>query len=723
MVKINKIMVLVLLFLFTFTTTASAYLTGLNEDEVNDYVINQGYDDYRDINMLGKDYPFKGFREGKFNERDYKPTAQFAIEYNGQTIAESAGAGRQSMAEIPVTQLPFTSTEEIKTNMSIDASMSKNADGGNFTGNYDLQYRWIPKEAIDGRHYEAKEYGNYYVRSVYDINVKHYKSAEALKNGFKSVLDEVKTPGMLEVYLAVADVVGNDELWSHNGHHASLNTNHKVIWYHSAVLIEFTDDWWIDVLVTEPAPKEMPESWDEEYHLMVGKVVTPDGLKNLSQEGKNLNKYYTNNEKAEIDFTIWNTSDTTIAAPLPYSLVAMDYGSDWLNTPSPIKYLADGTTKNDIAPNGGNSGNINFKYEIDLKNYPFELTKGSEINKLTQDETKFMHEPTKNPVNDSDLFMTLAVVADPDAVLGKIDLLKGQQTYASLTTNIMVVHIPIAGNKELVTTELSEQASSWAEPTHFNPGKILSGEYNAGDNVNINYAIHNTSGADLQNVKYAIIPFNYGSDKTKWLKQDNIPQIKGNGKYTNTHSLTLNFDEWRNAIRIIDEKPYFTVLIRADIEEEIDLENRIKTNMVVNIPINPKVNISIVPNPNYVQQKLLGTRPNFANTTGRANFKMERTDDNPMPVRARIVVQERNGSARFDHTFTIPPKGSGNLPTPFLLIWSNREVAKYADAQIIVEGFINEGNTNATVTIQFYGLNPPPIPKPGGEDNPAGITG
>lgn len=707
MVKINKIMVLVLLFLFTFTTTANAYLTGLNEDEVKDYVDNLGYYDYRDINMLGKDYPFKGFRDGMFNDIDYKPTAQFAIDYNGKRIAESAGAGRQSTTEIPVTQIPFTSTEEIKNNMSIDASMSKNRDGGNFTGNYDLQYRWIPKEAIDGRHYEAKEYGNYYVRSVYDLNLKQYKSAEALKNGFKSVLNEVKTPGMLEVYLAVADVVGNDELWSHNGHHASLNTNHKVIWYHSAVLIEFTDDdWWIDVLVTEPAPKEMPESWDEEYHLMVGKVVTPDGLKNLSQEGKNINKYYTNNEKAEIDFTIWNTSDTTIAAPLPYSLVAMDYGSDWINTPSPIKYLADGTTKNDITPNGGNSGNINFKYEIDLKNYPFELTKGSEINKLTQDETKFMTPPIKNPVNDSDLFMTLAVVADPDAVLGKIDLLKGQQTYASLTTNIMVVHIPVAGNMDLVTTEISELPEDWTETTHLNPGKLFPGEYTEGQTVNLEYAIHNTGSEATIPTKYAIIPFGYGSsDQSKWLKYSDLPSIDSKDKYTNTFDFNLNTALYPNAIRNIEGKSFFSLVVRADPDKLIDVSNEASNNMMINIPL-ASVNISV----NSPPELLFSIKPGeLAKVVFGVGVLRGDLGQSIVPVN----IQIKSLSNTFNNSFNL-----GFIETKtFMQNFSLPEGIYYVDSVIDTPGVSNLGVTTArTKIVVFTGSKPPPSLNTEGDD-------
>ncbi len=199
---------------------------------------------------------------------------------------------------------------------------------------------------------------------------------------------------------------------------------------------------------------------------MIGKVVTPNGLDNISDIGKRLPAYYANGEKVNINFTFWNCSNTLIKAPLKYALVAMDYDSDWFKKPEPLKYLLENNTVADIQPDRSNSGTLSFQYTIDLKDYPFALTPGSQINGLSQMEELFIDPPVKNPVNNNDLFMTLAVVADPDAVFENAG--NNDKTYENLATNIMVVHIPINEGPDFFP--MPEGSSQWM-PEYKDPNR------------------------------------------------------------------------------------------------------------------------------------------------------------------------------------------------------------------------------------------------------------
>ena len=235
--------------------------------------------------------------------------------------------------------------------------------------------------------------------------------------------------------------------------------------YYVPLLIEWEIDlWWVDVITTEP--DEIPEDWEIDTHLGTGKVVTNQGMANLDAAANNLT-YFKNGDKVTIDYTFWNPmDDMSIAPPLKYVVMYWKHPDSWLNMPSNYEknYIYTDYTTQDIFPRD-NVGSLSYEYTVDIDSYPYELTTGRQINELTQDYPPELKAKV-NPCKDDDLFMSLAVVVDPDAVLSPQSetLEPGQQTWVSLNTNIMVVHIPVEKGLD-IGVELTPRQPYWQIPS------------------------------------------------------------------------------------------------------------------------------------------------------------------------------------------------------------------------------------------------------------------
>ena len=200
------------------------------------------------------------------------------------------------------------------------------------------------------------------------------------------------------------------------------------------------DQWWVDVLTTEPV--EIPEDWREDTHLVVGKVATDEGLDNLENKAQDLT-YYQDGDKVNLDFTFWNPMDDCSIAPFEYAVMYWDYSGGWdaMTGKHKESYIHTGLTERDIFPRD-NAGELDYKFDINVNQYPFELTTGKQINKESI-KTEPVFGNKINPCKDDDLFMTLAIVADPDAVFSVRGVEPGDQEWISLWTNIMIVHVPV----------------------------------------------------------------------------------------------------------------------------------------------------------------------------------------------------------------------------------------------------------------------------------------
>ena len=200
------------------------------------------------------------------------------------------------------------------------------------------------------------------------------------------------------------------------------------------------DQWWVDVLTTEPV--EVPEDWKMDTHLVVGKVATDEGLDNLENKAQDLT-YYQDGDKVNLDFTFWNPMDDCSIAPFEYAVMYWDYSGGWdaMTGKHKENYIYTGLTDRDIFPRG-NAGELDYEYDINVNQYPFELTTGKQIN-----ENSEIMEPVfgnkVNPCKNDDLFMTLAIVADPDAVFSVQSVDPEDEKWISLLTNIMIVHVPV----------------------------------------------------------------------------------------------------------------------------------------------------------------------------------------------------------------------------------------------------------------------------------------
>ena len=168
---------------------------------------------------------------------------------------------------------------------------------------YDIQHRFVP---------EGKNRADYPIHSYDPTKVTSWSRVQQI---IDDAINSVNENGTLEIYLAVSDKgepYNNLPNWSANGNVAVLDTTKPnlypkgMIWYFTGMEIEFTDEWYIDVVTTEPL--EGPEDWEINTHLGTGKVVTKNGITNLEDRGKSLD-YFSNGDKVTIDFTFWNPMD------------------------------------------------------------------------------------------------------------------------------------------------------------------------------------------------------------------------------------------------------------------------------------------------------------------------------------------------------------------------------------------------------------------------------
>lgn len=102
---------------------------------------------------------------------------------------------------------------------------------------------------------------------------------------------------------------------------------------------------------------------------------------------------------------------------------------------------------------------MNFEYTVN----PDLITKGETINRISRDQFLFPFPVKQNPVNDNDEFITLAIVADPEAVVNHLTGVE-DSAYDDAATNIMVVHIPVDGGLD-IGVELTPRQPYWQIPT------------------------------------------------------------------------------------------------------------------------------------------------------------------------------------------------------------------------------------------------------------------
>ena len=273
------------------------------------------------------------------------------------------------------------------------------------------------------------------------------------------------------------------------------------------------------------------------------------------------------------------------------------------------------------------------------------------------------------------------------------------------------------GEKVFVTTSYNQNPSDWTETTHFNPGQKLNRAYKNGDSINLGYAIHNISNINSPKTTYAIIPFNYGSDKKNWLKEFVLPSIDVGSKYLGNHMFNIDLDKYPDAIRNIDGRRYFSLVVRADPDRQVDKSAELSSNYFINIPIQSEAIIEL--RTANVNQKLLGRAGNYSPTTVRVNFDIIRHDDGKDSIPVTITLTGKEGAKTFN--LIVPPKGTTLSARPFYLVWGSSPFTTYVDANIK----LNDGSeTNVRATVRFYGEGMPvPTTWEGGEDNPAGITG
>ena len=450
--------ILTLLFVFMLTPFASATTPlGLTQSEV-DRLSGYGQEGMGDKTKFAIDY--RQFTGGSLDQR-HKPTAQFQLKLQNsvgdvlRTVQSPSGKG----LEVPTPKLKYSIYSRDMGNKIIIEDLSTPYSGRTINM-YDIQYRFVP---------EGRNRLDIPIQSFDPTKVTSWSRVQQI---IDDAINSVNENGTLEIYLAVSDKgepYNNLPNWSANGNVAVLDTTKPnlypkgMIWYFTGMEIEFTDEWFVDVITTEP--DEVPEDWEIDTHLVIGKVVTNNGMANLEDVGQNLN-YYNNGDKVKIDFTFWNPmDDISIAPPLEYAIMYWKHPDTWTNMPSDYNkhYINTGQTTQDIFPRN-NTGRFEFEYTINLEEYPYELTTGKELNELAK---TFPPEwqATMQPCKDDDLFITLAVVADPEAVLSAQSqiLEPGQQTWISLNTNIMVVHIPVKKGLD-IGVKLVPRQTYWQIP-------------------------------------------------------------------------------------------------------------------------------------------------------------------------------------------------------------------------------------------------------------------
>ena len=451
--------ILTLLFIFMLTPFASATTPlGLTQSEV-DILSGYGREGMGDKTKFAIDY--RQYAGGSLDEYR-KPTAHFQLKLQNSVgdILEIVESPREKGLELPIPKLKYSIySRDVGNKITIENLSSPYT--GRTINMYDIQHRFVP---------EGKNRADYPIHSYDPTKVTSWSRVQQI---IDDAINSVNENGTLEIYLAVSDKgepYNNLPNWSANGNVAVLDTTKPnlypkgMIWYFTGMEIEFGDEWWVDVITTEP--DEIPEDWEIDTHLGTGKVVTNQGMANLDAAANNLT-YFKNGDKVTIDYTFWNPmDDMSIAPPLKYVVMYWKHPDSWLNMPSNYEknYIYTDYTTQDIFPRD-NVGSLSYEYTVDIDSYPYELTTGRQINELTQDYPPELKAKV-NPCKDDDLFMSLAVVVDPDAVLSPQSetLEPGQQTWVSLNTNIMVVHIPVEKGLD-IGVELTPRQPYWQIPS------------------------------------------------------------------------------------------------------------------------------------------------------------------------------------------------------------------------------------------------------------------
>lgn len=430
---------LTLLFIFILTPLASATTPlGLTQSDV-DRLSGYGQEGYMDKTKFAIDY--RQFAGGSL-DRQFKPTAHFQLVLENEfgDVLRVVESPKYNDLEVQTPKLMY-SVEARNIGLKVKMENLSTPYSGRTINMYDIQHRFVP---------EGRNRDDYPIQSYDPTKVTSWSKVQEIIN---DAIRQVNENGTLEIYLAVSDrgePYNNLANWSANGNVATIEEGspeefpNGFIWYFTGMEIEFADEYFIDVVTTEPV--EIPEDWEIDTHLGTGKVVTNQGMANLADKAHDLD-YYQDGDKVMIDFTFWNTSDNvSIHPPMDYAIMYWEYPNTWTELPSNYhKYyvhLDTYTGPADIFPRG-NAGPMSYEYTINVDDYPFELTTGKKINELSANYPPELKAKV-NPCKDEDVFITLAVIADPEAVLNPHHFEPGQEKWISLNTNIMVVHIPIA---------------------------------------------------------------------------------------------------------------------------------------------------------------------------------------------------------------------------------------------------------------------------------------
>lgn len=214
-------------------------------------------------------------------ESKYKPTAQFKVKVQTSigVVVDEAESPRGQDLDIATPKV----TVPLDMNFKVVVEDLSAPYLGRTINMYDIQHRFVPKD---------QNRVDYPIKSYDPTKITSWSKVQQI---IDQAVAQINEPGTLEVYLAVSDrgePYNNLPNWSANGNVAVLDTTKPnlypkgMIWYFTGMEIEFGDEWWVDVITTEP--QENPEDWEISTHLVVGKVVTENGLTNLEDKERSL---------------------------------------------------------------------------------------------------------------------------------------------------------------------------------------------------------------------------------------------------------------------------------------------------------------------------------------------------------------------------------------------------------------------------------------------------
>ena len=280
--------ILTLLFVFMLTPFASATTPlGLTQSEV-DRLTGYGQEGMGDKTKFAIDY--RQFAGGSLESKN-KPTAHFQLKLQNSVgdVLRTVQSPKYNDLEVPTPKLKYSIYSRDMGNKIIIEDLSTPYSGRTINM-YDIQYRFVP---------EGRNRLDIPIQSFDPTKVTSWSRVQQI---IDDAINSVNENGTLEIYLAVSDKgepYNNLPNWSANGNVAVLDLKRTdvfpkgMIWYFTGMEIEFTDEWFVDVIATEP--DEVPEDWEIDTHLVIGKVVTNNGMANLEDVGQNLN-YYNNGD-------------------------------------------------------------------------------------------------------------------------------------------------------------------------------------------------------------------------------------------------------------------------------------------------------------------------------------------------------------------------------------------------------------------------------------------